>query len=828
MPSTSSNPVPQYPVSPNRALQEGWSLYRADQPARRYPANIPVDVHHILLDAGEIPDPYVRDNEAAVQWVHQHDWVLETAFELSEADLAGQATLRLAFVDTHASVVINDQPVAEIANFFRRFDLDVRAALKPGINRLTITLHDNAALAAQRATEQPFPVPWATMNNQIPYMNLVRKTQCDAGWDWGLCLLSMGVYAAPELLLHSGRRLDSVRVDQTHEADCVHLDICVDTSGQAERDEVIHITLCDGETEGDTLPITIAAGQHQVQYRLTVHQPRLWWPAGYGEQPLYRLSVQLDGQRWQRDIGLRSLHWDLSADDAGNRMAVVVNGVDIFAKGANWIPADAFPARHKPERYQQLLGDAVAANMNMVRVWGGGFYEQDAFYDTCERLGILVWHDLMFACALYPSTPAFIGDIRPEVEYQVRRLQSYACIALWCGDNEVIGAIDWFDVSRSNRDQYLVNYDRLNRVLDEVVAQNDPGRTFWPSSPCNGELDFGDAWHDDHRGDMHFWDVWHEGKSFSAYTEIQPRFCSEFGYQSFPSLELIQSITEPADRNVTSPVLEAHQKNLGGNSRIVEMFTRYFRFPVGFDQFLYLSQVQQALAIKTAVEYWRSLRPHCMGTLYWQLNDTWPVASWSSLEYGGRWKQLHHHARRFYQPLQLFWIGDGDRKKLVAVNDLPQPAVFSGRWRLLDLSGQVVRTESIEVDIAGGESRVLLELDADQPQQQFAVAEATARTASQTFDCEATAYFALWKALELPMATIQATQGADSTGPWIELSTDRPAHFVTLSSPAAGHWFDNSLTLLPGEPRRLYWQGAEPVALASVRVDHLERSYRPV
>ncbi|WP_108125679.1 beta-mannosidase [Saccharospirillum mangrovi] len=805
------------------SLDGSWTLHRADQPEQRYPASIPLDVHQILLDAGDIPDPYFRDNEAAVQWVHQHDWVLQTEFDLSEADLAGQATLRLAFVDTHASVVINDQPVGEIANFFRRFDLDVRAALKPGRNRLTITLHDNAALAAQRAEQQPFPVPWAAMNNQIPHMNLVRKTQCDAGWDWGLCLLSMGVYAAPELMLHSGRRLDSVRVDQVHEADCVHLDIAIDTSGPADKTQLIELQMTDCEP----VQLTIPAGAQGIKTRLTIQQPRLWWPAGYGDQPLYHLSVRLDGQHWQRDIGLRSLHWDLSADDAGNRMAVVVNGVDIFAKGANWIPADAFPARHQPERYEQLLGDAVAANMNMVRVWGGGFYEQDAFYDTCERLGILVWHDLMFACALYPSTKAFIDDIRPEVEYQIRRLQSYACIALWCGDNEVIGAIDWFDVSRNNRDQYLVNYDRLNRVLDDVVAQNDPGRTFWPSSPCNGELDFGDAWHDDHRGDMHFWDVWHEGKSFSAYTEIQPRFCSEFGYQSFPSLELIESITEPADRNVTSPVMEAHQKNLGGNSRIVEMFTRYFRFPVGFDQFLYLSQVQQALAIKTAVEYWRSLRPHCMGTLYWQLNDTWPVASWSSLEYGGRWKQLHYHARRFYQPIQLFWIGDGSQKKLVAVNDLPQQAALSGRWRLLTLAGQTERSETFDLQLAGGESRVLIELDADQPEQQFAVSAAEARVAGQVFDCEATAYFALWKTLNLPLAQVQATTGSEGDAQWLELSTDGPAHFVTLSSPAAGHWSDNSLTLLPGEPRRLYWQGVEPIDLGSVRIDHLERSYRP-
>lgn len=803
-------------------LQQGWSLYRADQPQSVFPAAIPLDVHHILLEAGAIPDPYLRNNESAVQWVHQHDWVLATEFELSEADLADQATLRLAFVDTHASVAINDLPVGELSNFFRRFDLEVCSALRVGTNRLTITLHDNAALAAKRAEQQPFPVPWAEMNNQIPHMNLVRKTQCDAGWDWGLCLLSTGVYVAPELILHPGRRLDTVRVDQQHEADCVRLNITVDTNGPTDISEQIELSLTDAEP----IQLTLPAGQNQAQATLIVEHPKLWWPAGYGEQPLYRLTARLGNQQWQRDIGLRSLHWDLSEDAAGNRMAVVVNGVDIFAKGANWIPADAFPARHQPERYQQLLGDAVAANMNMVRVWGGGFYEHDAFYDTCERLGLLVWHDLMFACALYPSTPAFMDDIRPEVDYQVRRLQSYACIALWCGDNEVIGAIDWFDVSRNNRDQYLVNYDRLNRVLDETVAQADPGRKFWPSSPCNGELDFGDAWHDDGRGDMHFWDVWHEGKSFSAYTEIKPRFCSEFGYQSFPSLELIESITDPSDRNVTSPVMEAHQKNVGGNSRIVEMFTRYFRFPVGFDQFLYLSQVQQSLAIKTAAEYWRSLRPHCMGTLYWQLNDTWPVASWSSLEYGGRWKQLHYHAKRFYQPLQLFFIGEGAQKQLVVVNDRAEPAQLNGSWRMLTLDGGVERKEVIQRTLAAGESAVIADIESARPEQQFVVAQATAQSGDQRFDCDATGYFALWKSLDLPTANVSIKAGQDDGQSWVELSCDRPAHFVTLSAPTAGHWSDNSLTLLPGEPRRLSWLGDAAINSADLRLDHLERSYR--
>lgn len=802
-------------------LDQGWTLHDAARPETRYQASLPIDVHQVLLAHERIPDPFYRSNEAEVQWVHEHTWVLETEFELEGAALQQAATLRLDFVDTHASIAINDEPVGEVANFFRRFHLDVGRALKAGRNKLTITLHDNAALGARRAAELPFPVPYSESNNQIPHMNTVRKTQCDAGWDWGICLMSTGVYVAPTLLLHSDRLLDTVRVDQHHRDGDVRLMVTVDTVGTADTGQAVALRLTDAEP----VELSFLPGQNRATAELTVKQARLWWPAGYGDQPLYRLEARLEGQAWQRDIGLRSLHWDLSADEAGNRMCVVVNGVDIFAKGANWIPADAFPARHTRERYEQLLGDAVAANMNMIRVWGGGFYEHDAFYETCERLGLLVWQDLMFACSLYPSTPAFIEDVRPEVDWQVRRLQSHGCIALWCGDNEVLGAINWYEISRNNREKYLVNYDRLNRVLEAAVEEADPSRVFWPSSPCNGELDFGDAWHDDNKGDMHYWDVWHSGKSFSAYYNVKPRFCSEFGYQSFPSLELVERFTEPCDRNATSPVMESHQKDSGGNSRIVEMFTRYFRFPVGFDQFLYLSQVQQALAMKTAIEYWRTLRPHCMGTLYWQLNDNWPVASWSSLEYGGGWKQMHYHARRFYQPVQLFWIGEGQTQTLKAVNDLPEAAKLSGEWTAHDLDGRVIRREAIELEVPAGASLTVAELTSDRPREEFAVARAGAELDSQRFDCEATAYFALWKQIDFPEPRISLDSGEDEHGYFVELSTDKAAHFVTLGGLGAGHWSDNSVTLLPQQSRRLYWHGQRP-AEPEIRVDHLYRSYQ--
>ncbi|WP_036827058.1 glycosyl hydrolase 2 galactose-binding domain-containing protein, partial [Photobacterium sanctipauli] len=487
-----------------------------------------------------------------------------------------------------------------------------------GENTIEITLHRNDLEAAKRAERLPFPVPWAVGNNQIPHMNTLRKTQCHAGWDWGICLLVSGIYQSISLTKVEQVRLSQVRTEQHWQSDgSCQLDVIVDFEQLTTTNSPTTLAITfDGNAYNLPLPIS-DIGSRQYRHSIAIAQPRRWWPAGYGEQALYSLDVQLYGaighsqtishsQAVSKQIGLRELELDTQTDAIGSAMTFKVNGKAIMAKGANWIPLDALPSSHTPERYRQLLENAVAANMNMLRVWGGGMYEQDIFYELCDKLGLLVWQDLMFACALYPSTPEFLADVEAEVCDQVQRLNDHPSIALWCGDNEVIGAIGWYPESRANRERYVVNYDRLNRTLAQVVKREDPSRRFWASSPCNGELDFGDAWHNDNKGDMHFWDVWHSGKSFDAYHSVKPRFCSEFGYQSWPSLPTVKTFAKPDEWNVTSPTFEQHQKNGRGNSIITEMFTRYFRFPSSFDNMLYLSQVQQALAIKTASEYWRA------------------------------------------------------------------------------------------------------------------------------------------------------------------------------------------------------------------------------
>lgn len=377
-----------------------------------------------------------------------------------------------------------------------------------------------------------------------------------------------------------------------------------------------------------------------------------------------------------------------SADNAEDSpFYFCINDRPVFCRGANWIPADALPGRISAESTRALLQSSVDANMNMLRVWGGGRYEPDSFYDTCDELGLLVWQDFMFSCNLYPSTPDFLDEVSLEVADVVERLHHHACLALWCGDNELVGALNWFPESIANRDRYLVAYDRLNRTIESTLKATCPTASWWPSSPCSGYMNYGDAWHDDSSGDMHFWSVWHEGRNFEHYRDVHPRFCSEFGFQSYPSMSLIRGFADVEDFNIASPVLESHQKNAGGNARIAETMFRYFRFPVGFGNFVYLSQVQQGLAIRTAVDYWRSLKPHCMGALYWQLNDTWPVASWSSLDYGNNWKLLHYMAKRFFAPLRASLYPQVDTLELRLVNDTLHECLVDYAIAAVDMSG---------------------------------------------------------------------------------------------------------------------------------------------
>ncbi|HHY48746.1 MAG TPA: glycoside hydrolase family 2 protein [Alphaproteobacteria bacterium] len=808
--------------------------YELTSPTRkkvRTTITLPGDVHSALIRAGEIPDPYFGDNEQAVMWVSRTPWTMERTFKASSADLEGYLTLTLEGVDTIARVILNGETVAHTQNMFVRYDIDVTGKVRAGDNTLRLEFEVARDVARARAEAHPFPIPFTSnyLSNGLEgvHMNFIRKVACHAGWDWGICLMPTGVYGRMAIRRSRLARQESVQVAQRHARNRVELTVTTRIFAFADG-EVSLTHRLEGDTVGGAVRVT--KGENVFVHTLVVRDPRLWWPNGQGDQPLYTLVTTLDGERTTRRIGLRQLEWVIEKDAIDHTFKCRINGRDITMMGANWIPADAIPSRITPKAVRDLLESARAANMNMLRVWGGGQYEPDWFYDLCDELGLLVWQDFMFSCMCYPADRAFLEDVRLEITQQVRRLSHHASIALWCGDNECIGAIGWHEVTRNNRERYVANYTRLNFMLQTIVEDEDPSRRFWPSSPSLGYLDFSDGWHSDTRGDTHFWQVWHEAAPFERAREVNPRFASEFGFQSFPSMNVIATFTRPEDRNPSSPVMESHQRNTGGNARILETMARYFRFPRDFDQMVFLSQVQQGLAIKTAIEYWRSTKPRCMGTLYWQLNDTYPVASWSSLDYGGQWKPLHYMARRFYRPISVVVVPDGDQLLVKAVNDTAERVTIGVEVLAVDVGGGERRLHAGRARVSPDAATVAARIPLGKLRAgEFLFFTWTDEAGRPLGDND---YFPrAYKEYDLPPARIKASWSGGDGAPVLTLSSDRPAFFVTATVSDPGYFSDNALTLLPGRPARLTFTprlGARPTRerlAASLRLRHLRETW---
>ena len=775
-----------FPNTPRLDLGGKWRLDGFDERGRPLscPAMVPGDVHSALLAANAIPDPFFGDNEKRVQWVAKGDWTFSRAFDV-EAGFSEHSSLvlRIEDCDTFAAVFLNGAKVGETDNRFRRWDFDVRGIVREGRNEIRIAFASAWSRGDERAAAIGRQYPMSC--SELAWFqngSLVRKPACHRGWDWGLAQMTTGPCGDVALLASDGDRIDYVFCDQTFSDDLSHCSLRV------------HAILESGEDVVNTVEID---------------DPPLWWPAGQGPQRFHEYAVPVGGRTLRGRIGLRKLELDTT----GGAMRFLVNNRPIFVKGANWIPCDAFDSRQTPARYRDLLESAAAANMNMIRLWGGGQFEKDCFYDICDELGLLVWHDQMFSCAVYPADRAFLDGVSAELEHQVRRLRDHACIALWCGDNECVGAASrWYadKITPEERPSYIAEAKARYAVQSEIVRRCDPSRAFWPSSPCPGVADFEqDAWHDDSRGDMHIWDIWSQTQDFSEYRRYKPRFCSEFGYQSFPSPEVAQTFCPPGKARSGEPDFEWHQKNIGGNNRIRTSLARLFPPARDPDAVLYLSQVQQALAIRTAVEAWRTLRPRCMGTLYWQLNDLWPVSSWSSIDYGGKWKHLHYHARRFFAPVAIVAKpspDSPDELEIWALNDTPQTVAAEARVRLVGFDGSVAGAETIRAVLQPGSATLLRSRPlasfggAAERGARFVALELRGRAEGMSWLHESDFFFASFR--DAPIADASVT--AEFDGLRVTLSTDKPAFFVWANARGVpGEFSDNSITLLPGEPRTL-------------------------
>ncbi len=808
------------------------------------PIRVPGGVHSALLEAGKIVDPYFGRNELVTQDIGRKTWRIARTFTVDETMLKhASVVLRLEDVDTFCSVSVNGHLVGTTDNRFRRWEFEVKDFLKAGENTIVgvFASAENVSNEKAKSYDHRFEianVPWAKQ------ICLIRKPQCHGGWDWGLAQMITGFCGPVELIASDVAKIDYVMCDQKFADGMKSCAVTVraevtSAKGGATK---LSVTLGDMTKEKD---VTLARGANTVSLTLDVAEPRLWWPNGAGEQNLYDLRVTVGGETLTRRIGLRTVEVLTTPDKNpwngkdGARMAFRVNGREIFAKGANWIPCDAFENR-QAARYRDLLESAAQANMNMIRVWGGGQFEQDAFYEICDELGLMIWHDMMFSCAIYPGDKAFLDSVREELAHQLRRLRDHPSIALWCGDNECVGALKWFDPSRQDRPYYKAALEARMKVEAEAVSAHDPARSFWPSSPCAGPGDYSDAWHNDSKGDMHNWTVWHENKGFDNYYKYRPRFCSEFGYQSFSSPEVARTFCRPEDLNPTAPDFEYHQKNAGGNRRILETMSRYFRFPEGSENILYLSQVQQAMAIKTAIEWWRSLRPYCMGTLFWQLNDNWPVASWSSIEYGGKWKHLQYQAKRFFENVAVVAVpGENkDEVKVMALNDEPTDVAAAVEITLRNAAGDRLQTKRERLTVKAGSVACVGTYPVasfgtpEEREGRFLELALQAEVGGRRIAFRNEWLFDAYKMFPLEKTAIRSEITQAGAAFRVRLSADKPAFFVWANAEGLpGEFSDNSFTLYPDEPVTLTFTPKKGgVTLEEFRkafsVMHLRDTYR--
>ena len=672
-----------------QTLSGAWQMRQADE-ALWHEAQVPGSVYADLMRDGTLPDPFWRENETQFFALMRHGFVYRRTFT-PEAGILGarRQVLRCFGLDTLAHVRLNGQLLGDTDNMHITWAFEVAGLLREGENELEIAFDSPIEYCLGEYEKRPC---WGSTDS-IPGFGHLRKAHMMFGWDWGPRLPDAGIWREIRLEGIDQARLDSVRVDQRHEAGRVTLTLHPDIEGDAEG--------CRLRAR------LITPGGEAFAFRdgtLTLEDPELWWPRGYGAQPLYTVEAELWAgdalqDSWRRRIGLRTLSVSREKDEWGEEFCHIVNGVKIFAMGGDYIPEDNIFSRITPARTRRLLEDAALANFNTIRVWGGGYYPDDFFFDSCDELGLLVWLDLMFACSFYDLTEDFDRSIRLEAEQNIRRVRHHASLALICGNNEMEGFMAGAEESlvtgkdgfKPARRSHVADYIKMFEYVLPAVAKREAPQTFWwPSSPSSGGCF--DEPNSPDRGDVHYWDVWHGEKPFTEYRKFFFRYASEFGFQSFPCLGTVESYTEPGDRNIFSRIMERHQRNGDANGKILSYLSRTYRYPNSFDNLLYASQLLQAEAIRYGVEHWRRNRERCMGAIIWQLNDCWPVASWASIDYYGRWKAMHYAAKRFFAPVMLSVHEEGEISQNPKINELClRPLERSARMSVANETMETVR-----------------------------------------------------------------------------------------------------------------------------------------
>ncbi len=816
-------------------LDGTWSASRKGE-NDAFPAEVPGCIHKDLLNDGRIPDPYFRDNENRLQWIAEADWIYRRSFDLSPEFLDHESiNLCCEGLDTFATLQVNGKEVARTDNMFRSWQFPVRSFLQAGQNEITVTFSSTLPWIRERQEAHPLRLTGAGIH-RLDGSNWIRKEQCNYGWDWGPMLVTCGIWRPMRLVASSGARLGPVQVLQDHQdGGSVRLDVVTEIVGEVPPGHTL-ITRLSREGE-EVNRIQSDQPSSPCSQSFSIGSPELWWPNGIGAQPLYEVSVALVDPAGEvleqsgRRIGLR--HFDLvrEPDAWGQSFSFRINGLDFFAKGANWIPADTFDARVSDEDLEDLLKSAADAHMNCIRVWGGGLYERNRFYDLCDELGLCVWQDFMFACAAYPAhEPSFMESVAREAEDNVKRLRHHPSVVLWCGNNEIeqIKGLVGEDPEAMEWQHYCALFDDL---LANIVATHHPGCPYWPSSEHSpvGNRTSDRASQDPRWGDAHLWNVWHGQEPFEWYRSSFHRFCSEFGFQSFPHPRTVEGYTDPEDRNITSYVMEHHQRSRIGNSRILTYLLDWFRLPSRFEDLIQVSQILQGLAIKYAVEHWRRNMPRCMGALYWQLNDCWPVASWASIDHLHRWKALHYEARRFFAPVLVSAVEDPDNRKVevFVTSDGREPVPATLSWSLESVHGTLLESgeRPFSLPTAGTES--LGHLDFARSTESLPASDLMLFLHVRTHDKTVSRNLVTFvRPKHLALQNPSLRWSFEGTG--IRVQAENPALWVWIEGDDPDiRWSDTFFHLQAGESRLIHpsrpGQGSTPeaTALAGIRVRSL-------
>ena len=666
-------------------LNGRWQMKRTDSTSWQEAA-VPGSVYNDLLRSGGMEDPFYRENEYGAFEISKYDYEYRRDFHI-DPDILEYDVVNLVCdgLDTLSTVYINGGEILSADNMHRTYEADVKKWLKAGANDIRVVFKSPVEYVLKKQAERPL----INSGDAVEGISHLRKAHYMFGWDWGPKLPDMGIWRNIFIQCFNRARLDDVYITQNHISGKVKLDVRVkieEIKKTADSDYAVRAEVTG--PDGAVLRGEAPAGGSEEHIGIVIENPRLWWPNHFGGQPLYTVKVtllenniELDGRTFR--IGLRTLKVIREKDRWGESFRFEVNGVGIFSMGADYIPEDNILGRLSREKTETLIRSCAEANFNSIRVWGGGYYPEDYFYDLCDEYGLIVWQDFMFACGVYELTDEFRDTVIREAADNIKRLRHHASLGLWCGNNEQeLGWASWGwseSCSWKLKEDYIELYEK---ILPEIVRENDPETFYWPASPSSaGEF------HDpngENMGDMHYWEVWHGRKPFTEYRKIFPRFMSEFGLQSFPCVKTIESFALPKDMNIFSYVMETHQKCGTGNEKILYYISQNFRYPKDFGSLLYVSQLIQAEGLRYGVEHWRRNRGRCMGAIYWQLNDCWPVASWSSIDYFGRWKALHYTAKRFFAPVLASACEEGTKVSLHVSNESSDQFEGVLSWTLRD------------------------------------------------------------------------------------------------------------------------------------------------